>query len=172
MSTFLDNHDVPRAIEHALDTPMFDPWDGGKSGAWTGQAVLPTTSSPFERLFVAYAFLFTSPGIPMLYYVMQWSGYTADQQTLHDRLASLAKVRRQHDALRRGTRAMLGVGFDTAVYKMSSAGDTVFVALNRGDGAQPATGLPSGTYTDLIGGGTVSAPLTIPPRSAFVLAPQ
>ena len=30
MSTFLGNHDVPRAIEHALDTPLFDPWDGGK----------------------------------------------------------------------------------------------------------------------------------------------
>ncbi|HEV7559591.1 MAG TPA: alpha-amylase family glycosyl hydrolase, partial [Kofleriaceae bacterium] len=104
MSTFLGNHDVPRAIEHALDTPMFDPWDGGKSGAWTGQAVLPTTASPFERLFVAYAFLMTSPGIPMLYYgddygmpgagdpdnrrFMQWSGYSASQQTLHDQIAA------------------------------------------------------------------------------------
>ena len=50
MSTFLGNHDVPRAIEHALDTPMFDPWDGGKQHAWTDQPSLPTTATPFQRL--------------------------------------------------------------------------------------------------------------------------
>ena len=42
MSTFLGNHDVPRAIEHALDTPLFDPWDGGKADAWSNQPQLPT----------------------------------------------------------------------------------------------------------------------------------
>jgi len=186
MSTFLGNHDVPRAIEHALDQPLFDPWDGGKSDAWSNQPLLPTTSSPFQRLFVAYTLLFTMPGLPMIYYgdeygmagagdpdnrhFMQWAGYTADQTKLHDELAALAKMRTAHAATRRGTRTTLSVGTDTFVYKMATTGDTVFVAVNRGDTAQPANGLPAGTYDDLLGGPQVTAPATISPRSALVLA--
>jgi glycosidase len=186
MSTFLGNHDVPRAIEHALDTPMFDPWDGGKWAAWSGQPQLPTSPNPFHRLAVAYTLLFTIPGMPMLYYgdeygmngagdpdnrhFMQWSGYTTDQTWLHDRIAALAKMRAQHPATRRGTRTTLGVTTDVFVYKMSTSGDTVYVALNRGDAAQPATNLPAGTYTDLLTGQQVTAPLSIPARSSFVLA--
>lgn len=188
MSTFLDNHDVPRAMEHALDTPMFDPWDGGKSDAWTNQPQLPTTSSPFQRLAVAYAFLFTSPGIPMLYYgdeygmpgagdpdnrrFMQWSNYTSDQTWLHDQIAALAHARAQHPATRRGTRTTLGVSTDVWVYQMATSGDAVIVALNRGDGAQPAVGLPGGSYTDALTGQTVTTPLTLPPRTAMVLTPN
>jgi len=188
MSTFLGNHDVPRAIEHALDTPMFDPWDGGKWAAWTGQPQLPTSKNPFERLAVAYTLLYTLPGIPMLYYgdefgmpgagdpdnrrFMQWSNYSQNQTWLRDRLAALAKMRAAHPATRQGTRQTLGAAGDVFVYKMTAAGDTVYVALNRGDSAQQALNLPAATYQDLLGGGTVSAPLTLPPRSALVLAPQ
>jgi hypothetical protein len=53
---------------------------------------------------------------------------------------------------------------------MATAGDTVFVALNRGDGNQPAVGLPDGDYTDLVSGGTVHAPLSLAPRSAMLLS--
>jgi glycosidase len=187
MSTFLGNHDVPRSIEHALDNPMYDPWDGGKENNWANQPQLPGTSNPFQRLYVAYAFLFTSPGIPMLYYgdeygmpgagdpdnrrFMQWAGYTTDQSWLHDRIAALAKMRAAHPATRRGTRSQLGVTQDVWVYKMSLPGDTVYVALNRGDTAQPATGLPAGSYTDLVTSQPVTGAATIPPRSALVLAP-
>jgi hypothetical protein len=73
--------------------------------------------------------------------------------------------------LRRGTRSTLGIATDTWVYQMQTAGDQVIVALNRGDAANPAQGLPSGTYTDLVHGGTVTAPITLQPRSALVLAP-
>jgi len=188
MSTFLGNHDVPRAIEHALDTPMFDPWDGGKWAAWTGQPALPTSQNAFQRLAVAYAFLMTSPGIPMLYYgdeygvagagdpdnrrFMQWSGYTANQTWLHDQIAALAKLRAQHLATRRGTRTTLAVTTDTWTYKMASASDTIFVALNRGDVDQLATGLPSGSFVDLVTGAKVSGAITIPARSALVLSSQ
>ena len=186
MSTFLGNHDVPRAIEHALDQPMFDPWDGGKWAAWTGQPQLPTNSNPFQRLQVAYTFLFTSPGIPMIYYgdeygmpgagdpdnrrFMQWSNYTSDQTWLHDQIAALAKIRKAHPATRHGTRTQLGVTGDVWTYKMAMSGDTVYVALNRSDSPQDAAGLPSGTYTDLISGSQVTVPLQIPPRTGMVLS--
>jgi glycosidase len=188
MSTFLGNHDVPRTIHLALDTPMFGAWDGGKWAAWSGQPSLPTGKSPFERLVVAYTLLFTIPGIPMLYYgdefgmagagdpdnrrFMQWSGHSGNQTWLRDRLAALSKLRAAHPATRRGTRQTIGVSTDVFVYKMTTAGDSVFVALNRSDSPQPAVNLPAGGYVDLISGMPISAPLTLQARSALVLSAQ
>ncbi|NVB83544.1 MAG: hypothetical protein HOV81_34540, partial [Kofleriaceae bacterium] len=188
MSTFIGNHDVPRVIEMALDNPMFGAWDGGKDLAWSGQPSLPTSANPFERLTVAYTLLFTMPGIPMIYYgdeygmpgagdpdnrrFMQWSNYSANQIMLRDRIAALMKLRAQHESMRRGTRQTIGVSQDVFVYKMTSAGDSVIVALNRGDSQQAAVNLPTGTYVDLLSGATVTAPLQLAPRSATVLAPQ
>jgi glycosidase len=186
MSTFLGNHDVPRAIGLADDSPLFGAWDGGKDRAWTNQPNLPTDVNPFQRLAVAYTLLMTSPGLPMIYYgdeygqpgagdpdnrrFMQWSGYTANQMFLHDAIASLTKIRAAHPATRRGTRDILGVTQDTMVYKMSTGGDTIYVAMNRGDAPQSAQGLPSGSYTDLVNGGTVSSGAMIPARTALVLS--
>ena len=188
MSTFLGNHDVPRAIELALDSPLFGAWDGGKNLAWSGQPQLPTSKHPFERLAVAYTLLFTMPGIPMLYYgdevgmpgagdpdnrrFMQWSDYTDNQTWLRDRLTTLATIRREHAATRRGTRQTIGVSGDVLVYKMTTTGDTVLVALNRGDTEQTATNLPAGDYLDLITGQPMSAPIAVAPRNAVVLVPQ
>lgn len=185
MSTFIGNHDVPRVVHMAEDTPLFGAWDGGKERGWTNQPGLPSSKSPFERLAVAYALLLTSPGIPMIYYgdewgmpgagdpdnrrFMQWEGHTANQIFLRDRIAGLTRARAQHVALRRGTRSQLGATSDVFVYKMSAPGDTVFVALNRSDAAQPAVNLPAGDYTDAVTGDAIQAPLMIPPRSALVL---
>ena len=185
MSTFLGNHDVPRTIHIAEDVPQFGAWDGGKDRAWTNKPGLPTSKSPFERLQVAYTLLFALPGIPMFYYgdefgmpgagdpdnrrFMQWEGYTANQTWLRDQLAALAKARSAHEALRRGTRTQLGVTNDVLVLKMASSGDTVFVALNRGDSTQPATGLPAGDYKNLLDGSTKTGTVSLPPRTAMLL---
>jgi len=188
MSTFIGNHDVPRAVHIAEDAPQFGAWDGGKNRAWSNQPQLPASANPFQRLAVAYTLLFALPGIPMIYYgdefgmagagdpdnrrFMQWSGHTANQTALRDRIAGLAKARAQHLAMRRGTRQQLGVSNDVMVFKMTAPGDTVFVTLNRGDGAQGATGLPSGNYKDAVTGAAVTAPLQIPPRTGLVLVAQ
>jgi glycosidase len=186
MSTFLGNHDVPRVIGMAEDVPLFGAWDGGKDRAWINRPTLPTSSAPFQRLAVAYAVLYSLPGMPMIYYgdeigmagggdpdnrqFMEWANLTDNQLWLRDRITGLIKVRNTHPALRRGTRTSLGVSQDATTYKMATAGDTVFVALNRGDGNQPAVGLPDGDYTDLVSGGTVHAPLSLAPRSAMLLS--
>ena len=128
------------------------------------------------------------PGVPMIYYgdefgmpgagdpdnrrFMQWSNYSANQTMLRDRIAALTKLRAEHASMRRGTRQTIGVGQDVFVYKMTSAGDSVIVALNRGDSQQTAVNLPTGTYVDLLSGTTVTAPLQLAPRSARILAPQ
>ncbi|MBS1118371.1 MAG: uncharacterized protein H6Q90_599 [Deltaproteobacteria bacterium] len=185
MSTFIGNHDVPRAVHLAEDNPLFGAWDGGKDRAWSNRPAQPQSASPYQRLAVAYALLLTTPGIPMIYYgdefgmagagdpdnrhMMQWSDYLAPQAQLHDQIAGLAKARAKHVATRRGTRTELGVSQDVLVYKMTAPGDTVFVALNRGDSAQPAVGLPAGDYVDAVSGQAVHAPVSVPARSALVL---
>ena len=185
MSTFIGNHDVPRAVHLAEDTPLWGSWDGGKERAWSNRPAQPQGASPYERLAVAYTLMFSMPGIPMIYYgdefgmagagdpdnrhMMQWSGYTASQTKLRDQIAGLAKLRAAHLSMRRGTRVQLGIAQDVMVYKMTAPGDTVFVAMNRGDAAQNAVGLPTGDYTNAITGEAVRAPVSLPPRTAIVL---
>jgi major membrane immunogen (membrane-anchored lipoprotein) len=91
---------------------------------------------------------------------------------LRDHLAALAKVRTERASTRRGTREILGATDEVMVYKMSTTGDAVFVALNRSDSAQTAVNLPAGNYVDLITGATVSSPMLLPARAALVLAAQ
>jgi glycosidase len=192
MGTFIGNHDLPRPIHLAEDAPQFDPWDGGRDRGWDNRPSLPDYAAPFERMAVAYALLMTSPGVPLVYYgdeigmagggdpdnrrPMQWDGLSPHQEALRDRIAALAKIRAEHPALRRGYRSVLGETFDALVYEMTyqndGESDRVIVALNRGDFATAAEGLPAGDYTDLISGQDVSAPVDVAGRSAMVLVPR
>jgi glycosidase len=188
MGTFLGNHDLPRAIHLAEDSPLWGEWDGGRERAWSNQPQLPSQRSAFERLAVAYAFLFTTRGLPLIYYgdewgmagagdpdnrrFMQWSGHNPNQSYLRDRIARLAAIRTEHPALRRGVRTTLGTSNDAFVYEMNGDGERLIIALNRGDSSTAAPSLPAGSYTDLITEQSVTSPLTLPARSAMILQPQ
>jgi glycosidase len=188
MGTFLGNHDLPRAIHLAEDSPQFGEWDSGKNRAWSNQPGQPGGRSAYERLAVGFTLIMTLPGVPLVYYgdeigmagagdpdnrrAMQWNGQTSDQQWLHDRVATLIKIRIAHPALRRGGHSAVGASQDALVYKMSDGTESIYVALNRGDGAQSAPGLPAGTYHDLVTDTDVTAPLLLPARSAMVLFPK
>jgi glycosidase len=145
--------------------------------------------SAFERFANAYAVLFTVPGVPLVYYgdeiglpgagdpdnrrFMQWSGYSAGQLFLRDRVTTLAHVRAAHAALRRGSRTTLSVNADTMAYRMSEGGDQVIVIINRADSQTSVGSIPAGNYLDELSGNTVSGPnVTMPARSARVLTPQ
>ena len=187
MSTFIGNHDVPRAIHFAQDQPLWgDPWADGKDKNWQNQPGLPGGASAFERLANVYTILFTNKGIPLIYYgdevgmpgagdpdnrrMMQWSGYSAGQTALLARVKKLTAVRKAHKALWYGTRTTLSVGAETWAYKMQSGTDVVYVAVNRSDAAQPIDKLPGGVLTDLLGGGMVTGPtLMVPARSSMVM---
>jgi glycosidase len=189
MSTFIGNHDVPRSIHFAEDSPIWsDPWAGGKDKNWSGQPTIPGGTSAFERLATAFAIILTNKGIPLIYYgdevgmpgagdpdnrrFMQWSGYTAGQQLLLDKVKKLTAARANHEALWKGSRQTLSISNDTWAYKMSSGSDVVYVAVNRGDSAQNVGGLPGGSLKDLVGGGTVSgSSISVPARTAMVLVP-
>jgi glycosidase len=188
MSTFIGNHDLPRVVHLAETPPLFDAWDMGHARAWNDRPQAPTDPAVYERLAVAYALLFTTAGVPLIYYgdeygmagggdpdnrqPMRWGGWSADQLRLRDAIAELGRLRARTPALRRGRRVTRAATDAAAVYAMVLGTDRVFVALNRGDAAEPAPGLPDGPYTDLVTGESVSAPLELAPRSYRVLAPR
>ncbi|EYF07714.1 alpha-amylase family glycosyl hydrolase [Chondromyces apiculatus] len=189
MSTFIGNHDVPRSIHFAQDTPLWnDNWAGGRERGWENQPGLPGGLSAFERLANGFTLIYTTKGVPLMYYgdevglagagdpdnrrFMQWSGYSAGQTKLLNHVKKLGSIRAAHPALRRGTRQTLTVTADTLAYAMTGGGETVYVAINRSDAATQVGGLPSGAFTDLLTSATVNGPsVSVPARSALILAP-
>jgi glycosidase len=189
MSTFIGNHDIPRSIHFAEDTPMWNnEWADGKDRAWSNQPNLPGNKAPFERLGNAFAILMTSVGVPLIYYgdefgmagagdpdnrrMMQWSNYSAGQSALAAEVKKLTAIRAAHASLRRGKRTPLGATADTLAYQMAYQGDVVTVVVNRSDSSKTVSNLPAGNLQDLLNGGTVSGPsIDVPARTTRILAP-
>jgi glycosidase len=187
MSTFIGNHDIPRAIHLAEDKPLWDnQWADGKDRAWDNKPGLPAGTSAFERLGLAFTILYTTRGAPLVYYgdevgmpgagdpdnrrTMQWANYSAGQSWLLQHIKDLGSIRAAHSALRRGSRKTLSSGPDTMAYELKDATETVYVALNRGDAAASVAGVPAGSYKDELGGAMVDGGMvSVPPRSALIL---
>jgi glycosidase len=186
MSTFLGNHDIARIINTAMDDP-WDAWAAADKGYsnWGNTPQLPTMKSPFERLAVAFTFLLTTKGIPLIYYgdeigmpgagdpdnrrFMQWTGYSDNQLFLRGQIEKLGQIRKAHPALWRGTRTTASVTQDTYGYVMTDGADVVSIALNRGDSAAAVAGMPAKGH-DLLTDTDISGPsVTLPPRTAMVL---
>ena len=178
MSTWIGNHDLGRIIHMAERPPRWDQYDNGSNCSWSGPSVV-TDHAAYERVAVAYGVLFTNRGAPLLYYgdeigmpgcgdpdnrrPMQWSGLTTDQQWLQTRISTLGQIRAAHPALRKGTRSTLNVGSDTWLYSMSGGGETLYVAVNRGDTDATFTGLPSQSMQELVAGTSVTGPSALVP---------
>lgn len=186
MSTFIGNHDLPRVVHLAEEPPVWsDQGSDGKNLAWQNQPGLPSDQKTFDKLANAFAVLLTNHGAPLIYYgdeygmpgagdpdnrrMMQWSGYSAGQQYVHDRIKTLTTIRAAHPALRRGVRSTLKSSADLWFFETVTAGDDVYVAINRGDTDQSVTGLPSAPITELVTGAAASGPsATVPARQTRI----
>lgn len=187
MSTFIGNHDLPRVIHLAADSRIFgdDQGAGGKDKAWSGQPAIPTERSAFERMANGFAVLATNRGAPLVYYgdeiglpgagdpdnrrMMTFTGLSANQTWLKDRVSKLLAIRAAHPSLRRGVRTTLRVDGDVWVYLRATPGDSVYVAVNRSDDQKSIGNLPSGTLEELVTGTTVTGPnATVPPRETRI----
>jgi glycosidase len=189
MSTFIGNHDLPRSIHYAEDTPFWsNSADDGKEDAWTGQPQLETSENPYDRLANAFAVILTNKGAPLIYYgdeiglpgagdpdnrrMMTWSGTTQNQQNLYARIKALNAIRAAHPATRRGTRTTLTVTEDLWVYSMTTlpgdpSPDTVYVAINRSDNDLQVTSLPTG-LTEVLTNTPETGSFTVPARQTRV----
>ncbi|MFY0541839.1 alpha-amylase family glycosyl hydrolase [Nannocystis pusilla] len=186
MSTFIGNHDIPRAIHLAEDTPVWNnQWADGKDKAWDGKPGLPGGAAAFERLGLSFTMLYTTPARPSCTTATRsgcpapatptiaasCSGPLLGRADLAlGHIQDLGAIRAAHPALRRGSYTRLGADADTMAYSMAGEGETVWVALNRSDAGKSVGGLPAMALKDELSGETVDGPtVMVPARSARVL---
>lgn len=133
MSTFVDNHDVPRFISHADNlvngyTPMSDTSsDEAKQTGWNPslRPQQPGRAEPYRLAELAWGLLVTQAAIPLIYYgnevglpgagdpdnrrLMPWTGLTGNQDALLARYRALGKLRKAHPAFRSDVLEMSGL---------------------------------------------------------------
>ncbi len=193
MTTWIGNHDIPRAI-HFASGEIANCREGSNVGnGWSWRPGQPADPAAYERLELAFAVLMTNPGIPLIYYgdeiglagggdpdnrrMMPWddAGLSPAQRDLRDTVRALARARSERRALTRGRRRTLHVDRDTWVYAMGGCGvaaPDVVVAINRSDAPRDVA-IPAGSYTDLIAGGGVSGGTrSVPARGFLVLGSE
>jgi len=187
MTTWIGNHDIPRAIHFA--NREFGCTDGSNTGnGWTDRYNQPQAPEPYERLGVAFAVMMTNPGIPLIYYgdelglagggdpdnrrMMPWADLNAHQSALRERLSKLGKIRAENKALSRGTRMKIHADQHTWVYRMGGCDGlkSITVAINKADGPNTVQ-IPGGEYLDLM---NAEVPIQggaheLPPRSFLIL---
>jgi glycosidase len=191
MSTFIGNHDLPRVIHLAANSRLWgdNQYADGKDRAWSQPPIgAPSEREAYERMANGFAILAATKGAPLVYYgdeiglpgagdpdnrrFMAWSGLGSNQTWLRERVSKLFKIREAHPALRRGTRQTVSLTNDTWLFKMSTAGDTVYVAVNRGDGPATVSGLPSTVALRELVNGTAqqSSTVSVPARQTLFFA--
>ncbi len=178
MSTFLGNHDVVRFINQANGevASLYGDATCDSDGTLREPAQSPSSSVPYERLRLAWTFLLTQPGLPLVYYgdelglpglndpdnrqMMRFDAErSADEQATWDHVAALGQARRAHPALSSAS----GVewwGGEADFYAYTRVADTeaALVLLNRAVTSRTVenglgwAGLPEGAWTDLLTG--------------------
>ena len=152
MATFLGNHDLCRALSSANGD--FDGTSQGGARAhervWTNEPETPQVPEPYERLRLAWVFLFTSPGFPTIYQGDEFGMPGANdpdnrrmmifgddlneyQKETLSLVKKLAAIRHAHPAFRRGERDVLHREKEALAYIMNEGTETMFIVINRGD---------------------------------------
>jgi glycosidase len=170
MTTWIGNHDIPRAIHYASGQ-IPDCTQGSFPGnSWTPDYRQPTDNVPYERLGLSFAVLLTNPGIPLIYYgdeiglagggdpdnrrLMPWddTALNTHQRALRAKVAALSRIRAENKVISRGRRETLSADADTWVYRLTGcdeASPDIVVAINRADTAR-SLDIPAGAWTDLV----------------------
>jgi len=203
---FFDNHDVPRFLAGVLDEdPAVCP-----DGRVTDDASLGRMR---DRMHAALVYEFTEPGMPCVYYgteqAFRGANDPSNREVLWDTgfdtqgatftwIARLARIRREREALRRGsftlrwTTDRTGTEEDAGMlaYERSTGAATVLVAINaHSEGAShtawngmgmPVSFAPGTVLVDRLGDGTRRFAVTtagtvvvdLPPWQAVILVPD
>jgi glycosidase len=170
MTPYLGSHDVPRFATLASDP-------GRAWNAWDTLAGPPADDGPYDRMYAAFGWLLSLPGMPLLYAGDEYGDYGgADPDNRHpwrpraqlsprearqlDRVSALARARREAPGLRsRASRTLLATE-DTWVVARGEGEELVLAVVHRGRGALslaldvPRDVAPEGAlFRDMLGGG-------------------
>lgn len=185
MSTFIGNHDIARVIQTALDSP-WGTWDNGGDSNWNNPPGQPPSRSPYERVGLGFTFIFTTPGVPLVYYgdeiglagsgdpdnrrFMQWEGTNTHQDWLREQIKKLGAIRKERTELWAGKRSTVFVGNDVYAYRMTQGAKSTVVVINRGDLPAEVDNLPADSSDSLTGEPVAGPKATIPARTAWILS--
>jgi glycosidase len=161
MGVFLGNHDVPRFASDAAEGDLSSCGDSGLR-----VAAAPSDGRAYDRLRLAFAWVITQPGVPLVYYGDEigmpgygdpdnrqpfWEHAGADVPADVEALATvvdagpasvlravrdLAAVRRAHPALRTGSWVEWWREDAVVAYARVLADDAALVVINRSDAAR------------------------------------
>ncbi len=174
MTPYVGSHDTQRFLslaDPAAAGVVYNKWPSD------GLPVAPADSVPYERALVAFAWVLTLPGLPLLYYGDEYGEFggsdpdnrhfwrpanqrSTRENALYDQIAAIGTARRTSVALRRGDYTSLLAEENFLCFARHTATDIALVVLNRGD--QPATR-------------TITLPATLPQPTAALsnaLRPQ
>ncbi|MDD4851037.1 MAG: glycoside hydrolase family 13 protein [Gemmiger sp.] len=139
---FLSTHDTPRAMTALADLPA-----GGRDRYWqSGRRVPPAQyEEGIQKLLLAYAMIFTLPGVPCIYYgdEIAMQGYTdpfnrayydwnSTETRLRGPLKNLAELRKSCDAFAGADFAVVKAEGDILHYRRVGETQTAEIILNRG----------------------------------------
>ena len=198
MSTFLGNHDVERFIAHASGEVGSLYGDGACPEGWIrGPDEAPEWDEPYLRLKLAWTWLLTHEGLPLVYYgdeigipgyhdpdnrqMMRFDDELSWRESdVHDHVVSLGQARLEHSALWTGSRTRWWEEDSVLAWARVDGDSSALVVINRSwddrtlDNGLSFAGLSDGTYTDVLTGETFvgsgdSLSVNVPAMSSRVL---
>ena len=159
MGNFIGNHDVARAL--SLANKDFDgvSSQGGAEAdqkVWENSPELPKDEAPFKKMRNALTFMFTHPGIPIIYQGDEFGmpgandpdnrrmavfgdDLSENQKKNLEHTRILGNFRKDHPALMQGTRKDLIVEGNIYAFVMKYERDTVIAVFNNGEKTEKVT---------------------------------
>lgn len=139
MGVILGNHDVPRFLSLAAGSDVTDPLNPPDT---------PASEEPYQRLALAFAFIMTQPGAPVIYYGDEFGmpgagdpdnrrpmrfapDLSEPENFLLERVGALSRLRRSSAALRLGLREDVIWDYSMIAYLKRYGDEIAFVVLNR-----------------------------------------
>lgn len=181
MSTFLGNHDVERFIAHASGEVNSLYGDGACPEGWIrGPDEAPDWDEPYLRLKLAWTWLLTHEGLPLVYYgdeiglpgyhdpdnrqMMRFDDELSwNEAAVYDHVSALGQARREHPALSTGERTRWWEEDDVLAWARVEGDSEALIVVNRSwddrtlDNGLSFAGLSEGTFTDVLSGETIAS---------------
>ncbi len=147
MSPFLGNHDIPRFATEAAGNDQ-GPFGNTPDLIANGPTTEIDQPDLINRISMAFAFVLTQPGVPLIYYGdevglaggpdpdnrrMMPRALNANQLEILRRVQSLGQMRAELPAMRGEARQEIWLDDSLYVYLRTNEEDVAFVALNKGD---------------------------------------